>query len=367
MKNSPILTLSLMLAGGATVGMLAAPTTAVAGKFSKVNANTMKANGVRYWRKNAPEAELGSVGRKMSPAIGGNSFQHKEDAPNGIYKVKTDSPITITSQQASSWGVDGGVSNVQGGVTSTSGYSGSITVYKMRIDLGDDPGDLRYETNRNIDHLRALDDQGKAGRMISTVWIAVAGEEGQAGCYSGDLSVSNGVWTVNTTASGCSSSTWTIPPGSIFAYGMVKVTKWNNQELTEKPTCPSGYTRYDTRSSPAHPMDRCEKITYKHVSVKCKLGTLDKPANWYVAARSGRDTCKSRKGKPDKDVKCSKSGYSYVAQSGKDTCRKPQSSYTEPKCPKGYTYDKNSTANGGVDQCHLRGIADLDVDSNAGF
>lgn len=366
MNHASILSLSVMLAGGAVLGMVAAPASAVAGKFSKVNANTMKADGVRYWRKKASEAKLGSVGQKMTPAVGANFFQHKQDAPNGIYEVKTENPITITSKQANSWGISGGASNVQGGVTSTSGYQGKITAYKMRIDLGNSKGDLRYETNRNIPHLEALDDEGKGGRLISAVWILVAGEESAASCYSGDLSVTNGVWKVSTTASGCSSTSYTIPPGSIFAYEMVKA-EWDNEELTEKPKCPSGYSKYDVRSSPATPMDRCEKVTYDYTSVKCNLGPLDKASNWYVSARSGKDVCKSKKGKPNKGVKCSKSGYSYVSQSGKDTCRKPKSSFKDPYCPQGYDYDKNSTGNGGVDQCHLRGIEDLKFDSNSGF
>lgn len=108
-------------------------------------------------------------------------------------------------------------------------------------------------------------------------------------------------------------------------------------------------------------------MTYTHASVQCKLAPTDKAKNWYVASRKGKDTCKSKKGKSNKSVKCSKSGYDYVSQSGKDTCRKEKLSYKDPTCPAGYVYDKNSSGNGGVDQCHLRGVASFKPDSSDGF
>lgn len=358
----------MLVAGGIALGGLTyfAPVEAKAG-FTKVSPSTLKFEGVRYWRKKASEAKLGSVGQKMTPLAGKNYFQKKQDAPDGIYKVTIDARTTISSKKASSWGVSAGASNVKGGVSSSSNYNGTITAYKMRVDIGNRKGNLRYETNRNHKHLTALKDEGKGGRLISAVWILVAGDESKEECYTGDLAVTNGVWKVETTASGCSANSWTIAPGSIIAYEMVKVDKWDNQELTQKPSCPSGYGNYDTRSSPLTPMDRCKKITYKHVGVKCKLAITDKAKNWYVSAKNGRDVCKSRKGKKDKSVKCEKSGYDYVAQAGKDTCRKPQESYKDPYCPAGYDYNKKSTSNSGVDQCELRGIASLKPDSQDGF
>lgn len=133
------------------------------------------------------------------------------------------------------------MSNVKGGVSGSGEYNGTLTAYKLRIDLGNRKGGLRYETNRHVGHLKALKDEGKRGRLISAVWILVAGDESKASCYSGDLAVSGGSWTVKTSASGCSSSSYTIEPGSVIAYEMVKVSKWDNEELSQKPKCPSGY------------------------------------------------------------------------------------------------------------------------------
>lgn len=360
---------STLLAGGIALGGLVflAPAQASAGGFTKVTPSTLKYEGVRYWRKKASEAKLGSVGQKMTPVAGKNYFQKEQDAPNGIYDVTIDARTTITSANANSWGVSAGVSNVQGGVTHTGNYKGTITAYKMRIDLGNRRGDLRYETNRHVGHLGALKNEGKGARMVSAVWILIAGDESKDECYSGDLTVTNGVWKVSTTASGCSSNSWTIAPGSIIAYEMVKVDKWDDEEITTKPTCPSGYSTYETRSSPVTPMDRCKKVTYENVGVECKLLITDKSKNWYVSAKDGRDVCKSKKGKPNKEVKCSKSGYDYVVQSGKDTCRKAKDSYKDPTCPAGYDYDKKSTGNGGTDQCHLRGVNSFKPDSQDGF
>lgn len=80
-----------------------------------------------------------------------------------------------------------------------------------------------------------------------------------------------------------------------------------------------------------------------------------------------RVSCKSRKGKPNKDVECSKGGYDYVSQSGRDTCKKPEYTYADPGCPAGYAYNSKSTSNGGVDRCELEGIESLKPDSQDGF
>lgn len=335
--------------------------------FTEISASTLKFEGVRYWRKKASEAKLGAVGRKMTPAAGKNYFQKIQDAPGGIYDVTVDGRTTITTSEARKWNVTPAHSNVSGSVGGSGSYKGTLTAYKMRIDLGNRKGDLRYETNRHHKHLEAVKAEGNKARLISAVWVLVEGDESKKECYSGDLTVSNGTMSVKTSASGCSSSTWTIEPGSIIAYEMVKVDEWNNEEITSKPTCPAAYPTYESRSSAATPMDRCKKTTYETVETQCKLLVTDKPKNWYVSKRAGRDTCKSKKGKPDKGVECSKGGYDYVAQSGRDTCRKPTYTYADPTCPAGYDYDKKSTGNGGVDQCKLRGITSLKPDSQDGF
>lgn len=361
---------SILLAGSIALGAAAfiVPAAASAAEFTAVTPSTLKHDNFRYWRKKANEATLGSVGRKMTPAAAKNYFQKMEDAPPGIYKVTVSDHTTITSENASEWGVSAGVSNVQGGVSHSGNYQGTITAYKMSINLGNQKGDLRYETNRNTGHLNALKGEGDRGRLISAVWILVAGEENKGECYSGDLTITgNDAAKVSINASGCSSSSWTVAPGSIIAYEMVKVDKWNHEEITSKPKCPDSHPTYETRSSMVTPQDRCKKVSYDHVGVECKLALTDKADNWYVAARNGRDVCKSKKGKPDKEVKCSKSGYDYVVQAGRDTCRKAEESYKDPFCPAGYDYDKKSTGNGGVDQCKLRGIEHLKIDSHDGF
>lgn len=359
-----IVTSSLLAVSFAAV--LAPAIDALAG-FTEVSPSTLKFEGVRYWRKKASEAEIGSVGQKMTPMAGKNYFQKMQDAPSGIFKVTIDDRTTITTDEAHEWSVTAAHSNVAGTGGGSGAYQGTLTAYKMRIDLGNTDGDLRFETNRHNGHLSALKEQGNGGRLISAVWIAVEGNENKQECYSGDLTVTNGTMSVRTTAQGCSSSTWTIAPGAVIAYEMVKVDSWNNEEITSKPTCPAAYPAYETRNSTVTPKDRCKKTTYDSVATQCKLMITDDRDNWYVDSRDGRDTCKSRKGKPNKDVECSQGGYDYVAQAGRDTCRKPEYTYADPVCPAGNEYDSKSTSNNGVDQCELRGISALKPDSQDGF
>jgi hypothetical protein len=335
--------------------------------FTEVSASTLKFDGIRYWRKKASEAKLGSVGQKMTPMAGKNYFQKVQDAPNGIFDVTIDGQTTITTAEAHEWGVTAAHSNVAGSAGGSGKYKGKLTAYKMRIDLGNTSGDLRFETNRHNGHLQAVKSEGDRARLISAVWVLVDAEESKAECYSGDLKVTNGTMSVTASASGCSTSSWTIQPGSIIAYEMVKVDEWDNDELSSKPTCPAAFPAYESRSSPVTPKDRCKKTTYDNVATQCKLLITDDKDNWYVDSRDGRDTCKSKKGKPNKDVECSKGGYDYVAQGGRDTCRKPEYTYADPVCPAGYAYNSTSTSNGGVDLCELKGIQSLKPDSQDGF
>ena len=199
------------------------------------------------------------------------------------------------------------------------------------------------------------------------MWILVRGKENKSSCYSGDLSVdAHGKASVKVSGKGCTKSTWTIPSGAIIAYEMVKADKWDNKEIVKDVTCPSKYPKLDVRNSPVHPMDRCVKTTFETTGVECKLAVTDKSKNWYVSSKDGKDVCKSKKGKPNKSVKCKKSGYDYKVQKGRDECTKPKESYKDPTCPAGYDYDKK-TSGGGKDKCNLRGISHLKVDGMEGW
>ncbi len=334
------------------------------GGVSNVTSSTIKIDGVRYWRKKANEAFLGGVGEKKAPAVGSNYFQLVQPAPKGIYKVHTGSPVTIAKNTTHDWNVTAGRSNVTVGAGSNGDKAKNYTLYKMRIDLGNRKGDLRFETNRAIKQLNALKAEGNTGRMISAVWILIEGSESSASCYSGDLDVNAAGWTIDTTAQGCRETSYAVSPGSIVAYEMVKVDEWEKAELTDKPTCPAG-TQYEIRSSALHPQDRCVKTKVSDRGVRCKLAVTDDRSNWYVKERAGRDTCKSRKGKPDKDVECVHGSDKYVAQSGKDKCEETTETYSDPSCPAGYDYDAR-TGND-KDVCKLEGIESFDVDANAGF
>jgi len=363
MPASPIKTLLL----AATVLGVLTPVLPAEAAFTQISASTLKFEGVRYWRKKASEAKLGAVGQKMTPMAGKNYFQKVQDAPNGIYEVSIDARTTITTEEAHEWGVTAAYSNVSGSAGGSGSYSGTLTAYKMRIDLGNSDGDMRYETNRHTSHLAAVKGEGDRARLVSAVWVLVQGSESKAECYSGELKVSNGTMSVGVSGSGCSNSAWTIEPGAIIAYEMVKVDQWNDKEITSKPTCGAAFPAYESRNSPITPKDRCKKTTYDTATTQCKLAITDNRDNWFVESKSGRDTCKSRKGKPDKDVECGQGGFDYVAQSGRDTCRKPEYTYADPVCPSGYTYEATSTSNGGVDRCNLRGVQSLEPDSQDGF
>ena len=279
--------------------------------FTQISSSSLKYNGVKYWRKKADEAMLGSVGEKKTPVGSKNYFQKIQNAPGDIYDVTISGETTISTEDAKTWGVTGAQSNAgfapvgpggKGSAGGTGKFKGQLTAYKMTIDLGNTSGDLRYETNRHISHLNALKGLGTRARLISAVWILVSGQEAKKECYSGSLQVSGSTWKVKTKASGCKSSTWTIPAGSVIAYEMVKVSKWDTDEIIKSTSCASGYS-YEVKKSVVTPKDKCKK----------------------------------------------------------------GSSTKDPYCPSGYDYKKNSTSNGGRDQCFLKGIEKLTVDTQDGF
>lgn len=361
----------LFTLGGAALLSLAAPQSAHAGNFTKITDSVVKINGVKYFRTKAEDALLGSVGVKMEPATQKNYFKRVREAPSGIFKVRTTRPYTITTQEANQLNIKAAASNVQGKVSGGIGtkgkYKGKLTAYKMEIEIGNDKGDLRFETNRNHKHLEAFKNEGNKARLISQVWILVEGQENKSSCYAGDLSVdANGTASVKVSGSGCTKSSWVIPPGSIMAYEMVRADEWDNKEIVKDVECPSSHPKPDVRNSPVHPMDRCIKTTYETTGIECKLLVTDKAKNWYVQSKDGKDVCKSKKGKPNKSVKCKKSGYDYKVKTGKDECTKPKESYKDPFCPAGYDYDKK-TSDGGKDKCNLRGIQHLKVDGMEGW
>ena len=317
--------------------------------------------------KKANEALLGSVGEKKKPAGSKNYFQKIQDAPKNLYDVTVSGHVTIETESANEWGMSASSGNVAGEGGGSGNYKGKVTAYKVSIDLGNKKGDLRYETNRRLSHLNALEALGNKGRMISAVWFLVKGKEDKSSCYSGKLDVSGATFKIGVNAAGCKSSSYTIPAGSIIAYEMVKVSKWSKDELTHTPRCPTGYGQYDVRSSSLNPKDRCEKKSEKDTGVRCKLGKLDKRKNWEVSSRKKRDTCKSKKGKKDKEVECVNKKDRYVVQEGKDKCVEETLSYKDPTCDAGYDYDKKSTGNKGKDVCQRKGITKLKVDSQNGF
>jgi len=352
---------SALTSMGLSLACMMALTSPAEAKFNKVSPSVLKVEGVRYWRAKASEAQLGSIGEKRTPVVGKNRYQKIQSPKNANFKVTVDGVINISSEDAKKFDleVSRGKKKQSGSVSSSSSYKGNLKAYKMRLELGNAKGGLRYEMNRNHSYLKAFEELGNKGRIISAVWILVDSDETHSSCFEGEIQVKAKKMTVKAGGSSCNTTSWTIAPGSIVAYEMVKANRWNKKEIASSPKCPRGYW-YDAKRG----KDRCVKKQTVTTGVKCKLGLGRKRANWKIVSKNGRDVCmhKTQQKKP-KAVTCDKSGYSYVAQKGRDKCRKVLTSYKKPSCKSGFRLFKNSRK----DTCNMKGIKHLKVDTQDGF
>ncbi len=113
----------------------------------------------------------------------------------------------------------------------------------------------------------------------------------------------------------------------------------NYCRATAVTSCPSGWS-YEIRN-PLN-RDRCNRTITETESLECKLAVGNRARNWTGPhAQSGRDECRSTKGKAPKDVKCP-AGFTHNVRSGADTCTKRVTEHRVPTCPSGWDYKSRS-------------------------
>lgn len=209
----------------------------------KIKDNYFKApDGNRYFRRNAPAVVVGSYGEKKEPVTQANYLavegHIKYDLLNG--KIRELKPVEIDWSRENKADVEANVEYyfVVGGTAKFS-YKKAIEAHLKLIRFHIEQAALENLLNKDANKAREeLKEEGKDARVCSSTWVVMSGEIAERFDTSAALEVSG------TTSDGLSitakgGAAWkgsekiTFTPGTVFAYGLHKVKKWNGNKIKE--------------------------------------------------------------------------------------------------------------------------------------
>jgi hypothetical protein len=199
-------------------------------------------DGNRYFRRNAPSVEVGSHGKKKEPITQANSLavegHIKYDLLDG--KIRDDPSVEIDWESESKADVEAHVELyfVLDG-TSTFNYETAKQAHLKLKRFYIEQGALQRVLNNDANKVReAMKDEGNDARVCSSIWVVMSGEIAErfdtsktsevSGTVSEGLSV-----TVQGGAEWSGSETITFSRGTVFAYGLHKVTDWDGDVIND--------------------------------------------------------------------------------------------------------------------------------------
>ena len=199
-------------------------------------------DGNRYFRRNATAVEVGSRGEKKEPVTQANYLDVEGHIAYDLLdgKIKKSVPYTIDWSSGSTADVEANV-NYYFVVGGTAQFSRKAAIEAhlqvMRFYIEETP--LKNVLNKDADKVReALKKEGKDGRICSSLWVVMSGEIAQRFQTSAGLEVS-GTTSGGLLVTAKGSGTWsgsekiTFAPGTVFAYALHKVKKWNGDKIEE--------------------------------------------------------------------------------------------------------------------------------------
>ena len=199
-------------------------------------------DGNRYFRRNAPTVEIGSYGEKKEPFTEANYLavegHVKYDLLNG--KIRKGSPFKVNWERETKTDVEANVDYyfVVGG-TKEFRYEKAKEAHLELVRFHIDEKPLKRLLNNDANAVRkAMKKEGKDARFCSSIWVVMSGQLAEQFSKSAALEVSG------TTSQGLSitakggaewsgSETITFTPGTVFAYALHKVKKWNGDKIKE--------------------------------------------------------------------------------------------------------------------------------------
>jgi hypothetical protein len=199
-------------------------------------------DGNRYFRRNAPAVAVGLYGEKKEPVTQANYLavegHIKYDLLNG--KIKKLKPVEVDWARERKADVQANVELyfIVGG-TAKFTHEKAIEAHLKLIRFHIEQAALENLLNKDANKVReALKEEGNDARVCSSTWVVMSGDLAErfdtsvalevSGTVSGGLSI-----TAKGGAAWSGSEKITFDPGTVFAYGLHKVKKWNGDKIEE--------------------------------------------------------------------------------------------------------------------------------------
>ena len=196
-------------------------------------------DGNRYFRRNAPAVEVGANGDKKQPLTEANyqavDGHIKYDLLDG--KIKKQPAVEIDWARENKTDVEAYVDYyfVVGG-TATFTHEKAVEDHLKLIRFNIEQSTLQRVLNHDASQVRkSMKDEGNDARVCSSAWVVVSGDLAERFNTSAGLEVSG----TSTTGLSITARSWsgsekiTFSPGTVFAYGLHKVKKWDGDKIEE--------------------------------------------------------------------------------------------------------------------------------------
>ncbi len=199
-------------------------------------------DGNRYFRRNSQAVVVGSHGEKKQPATQANYLAVegtiKYDLLNGKIKTLKSVEVDWARERKADVEVDVDWYFVVGGTAKFTHEKAKEAHLKL-IRFHVDQGALENLLNKDASKVReALKEEGSDARVCSSTWVVMSGDLAERFDTSLELGVSGGVsegLTITAKGGGAwsGSEKITFSPGTVFAYALHKVKKWNGDKIEE--------------------------------------------------------------------------------------------------------------------------------------
>jgi hypothetical protein len=206
----------------------------------KMTKNTFEYGASKYFRGNAQNVRLCSFGEKKDP-IGPKGYidvQNSVDPAIVAKRVKYNSMLEIDWSKASKADVEAGgelkVFGLNSNTAASTGYEKVKSAKVVLAGLALDEGPLKDMLNNDAGSARKyLAEEGHDGRIVSEIIIALENDLAEHVSTSASISfAAEGSSGLKVTAKGgkYNTQTFTISPGTTFAYKLCKVKDWNKDK-----------------------------------------------------------------------------------------------------------------------------------------
>jgi hypothetical protein len=203
---------------------------------TKVTENFFEFGNLKYFRGNAHLLELGSFGEKKDP-IGAKAYvdpQGRVQRSHLANRASTGRPLHIDLSRVSEkdLGATGSIPVFGLGLKLAASWNhrrsstAKLKVYSVSLS----EGRLTNMLNTDADAARRfLADEGRDGRIVSEVWLVMEAElaEHFESSAAVDLKADGPKLELSAGGGRHGSTTITLSEGSVFAYKLHKVKKWN--------------------------------------------------------------------------------------------------------------------------------------------